>query len=89
VLQSIQITNYEVGIVFPLKNETQVERVSCFQRPPKKYGAGDLPWVRAPIPTEIPSVYHKYAPLALIYLTRRSFLQMQEESRALQESFRS
>ncbi|KAH6912166.1 hypothetical protein BKA70DRAFT_1145523 [Coprinopsis sp. MPI-PUGE-AT-0042] len=54
----LNITNYEVGVVFPLKNETQVNTVSCFQRPPKKYATGDLPW-------------------------------MQEESRVLQESFRS
>lgn len=43
----VQITNYEIGIVFPLKDEAEVNRVACFSRPPRKYAAGvDEPWVR-------------------------------------------
>lgn len=41
--------NYEIGIVFPLKDDAQTDRVACFERPPRKYAAGtDEPWVRNP-----------------------------------------
>ncbi|KAF8991300.1 phospholipase D nuclease [Cyathus striatus] len=43
----LNITNYEVGVVFPLKDEKDIDRVSCFERPPKKYTAGrDEPWIQ-------------------------------------------
>ncbi|KAI6046605.1 tyrosyl-DNA phosphodiesterase-domain-containing protein [Pisolithus marmoratus] len=39
--------NYELGILFPLYNEKEVERVSCFRRPPRKYVLGeDRPWIQ-------------------------------------------
>lgn len=39
--------NYELGILFPLYNEQEVERVSCFKRPPRKYVLGqDRPWIQ-------------------------------------------
>ena len=41
----MQITNYELGIVLPLYSKEEVENVSCFERPPKKYGDKDRPWV--------------------------------------------
>ncbi|KAI6041821.1 tyrosyl-DNA phosphodiesterase-domain-containing protein [Pisolithus marmoratus] len=38
--------NYELGILFPLYDEQEVERVSCFKRPPRKYDLGeDRPWI--------------------------------------------
>ncbi|KAG2005546.1 hypothetical protein CC2G_001942 [Coprinopsis cinerea AmutBmut pab1-1] len=44
---TLNITNYEVGVVFPLKDDAEVEKVACFQRPPKKYVAGkDEPWIQ-------------------------------------------
>ena len=42
----LQITNYELGIVFPLQSEVELERAACFERPPPKYTGKDLPWVR-------------------------------------------
>ena len=42
-----QITNYELGIAFPLRSEKEVEDVACYRRPPRKYVTGtDEPWVR-------------------------------------------
>lgn len=43
---SLQNVNYELGILFPLYSEEEIERVSCFKRPPRKYVLGeDRPWV--------------------------------------------
>ncbi|KAF5376628.1 hypothetical protein D9615_007854 [Tricholomella constricta] len=50
----LNISNYELGIMFPLKNEEHAELASCFQRPPRKYAAGkDEPWIQEE------SVYHQ------------------------------
>ncbi|KAH9911780.1 phospholipase D/nuclease [Epithele typhae] len=44
---TLNITNYELGILMPLQNEAEVDRLTCWERPPKKYVAGqDEPWVR-------------------------------------------
>ncbi|KAI6134262.1 tyrosyl-DNA phosphodiesterase I [Pisolithus croceorrhizus] len=41
----LENVNYELGILFPLYNEQEVEKVSCFRRPPRKYVLGDdRPW---------------------------------------------
>ena len=32
--------------MFPLKTEEDVSKVACWERPPKKYGKDDVPWVR-------------------------------------------
>jgi len=41
------ITNYEIGVVFPLKDEAQANKIACWERPPKKYVLGnDLPWMQ-------------------------------------------
>lgn len=41
-----QVTNYELGIVMPLKTAQEIDRVACWERPPKKYAIGkDEPWV--------------------------------------------
>lgn len=43
----LQVTNYELGVVFPLKDDDHVDRTACWERPPKKYVLGDdVPWVR-------------------------------------------
>lgn len=42
----LNITNYELGVVFPLKDQKEVDRVACWQRPPKKYLGGDEPWIQ-------------------------------------------
>ena len=41
-----QITNFELGVLIPLRNEAELERVACWERPPRKYVLGkDEPWV--------------------------------------------
>ena len=41
-----QVTNYELGIVLPLKSEEEIEGIACWERPAKKYVIGkDEPWV--------------------------------------------
>ncbi|KAF9491900.1 phospholipase D/nuclease [Pleurotus eryngii] len=43
----LNIKNYELGIVFPLKDEAEVEKVACWQRPPRTYVPGDdRPWMQ-------------------------------------------
>ncbi|KAI3619979.1 tyrosyl-dna phosphodiesterase domain protein [Moniliophthora roreri] len=43
----MNIRNYELGIVFPLKNQQDVECVAAWERPPESYRArGKEPWVR-------------------------------------------
>ncbi|KAF8626688.1 hypothetical protein AX15_004772 [Amanita polypyramis BW_CC] len=49
----INITNYEIGVVFPLKDEQQADRVACWKRPPAKYGSRDEPWIQEE------SIYHQ------------------------------
>ncbi|KAF6750434.1 tyrosyl-DNA phosphodiesterase-domain-containing protein [Ephemerocybe angulata] len=50
----LNISNYEVGIVFPVKDEAEANKIACFQRPPKKYVAQkDEPWMQEE------SVYHQ------------------------------
>ncbi|KAJ3481086.1 hypothetical protein NLI96_g7894 [Meripilus lineatus] len=42
---SLNITNYELGIVLPLKTEEDVDAIACWERPAKKYVLGkDQPW---------------------------------------------
>ncbi|EGN94780.1 hypothetical protein SERLA73DRAFT_171190 [Serpula lacrymans var. lacrymans S7.3] len=43
----LNVVNYELGIVFPLQDESELESVSCFKRPPRKYKVGeDKPWMQ-------------------------------------------
>ncbi|TCD60766.1 hypothetical protein EIP91_009535 [Steccherinum ochraceum] len=47
----MNITNFELGIAFPLKSERELEDVACYRRPPRKYVAGtDLPWIQSESP---------------------------------------
>ncbi|KAJ3808629.1 tyrosyl-DNA phosphodiesterase-domain-containing protein [Lentinula aff. lateritia] len=41
----MNIRNYELGIVLPLKDMAEVDKLACFERPPRKYGPDDSPWV--------------------------------------------
>ena len=42
----MQITNYELGILIPLRTEAEIERLTCWERPAQKYVLGrDEPWV--------------------------------------------
>jgi len=43
----LNIFNYELGIVFPLKNEQEANDVACWERPPKKYNLNtDRAWIQ-------------------------------------------
>lgn len=42
---SHKIANYELGIVFPMKDSAEADKVACWQRPPRKYTTKDEPWV--------------------------------------------
>lgn len=66
----IKITNYELGIIFPLKDEDEANRVACFERPPRKYSSNDEPWVS--------NTFHDCCP-------QRHSSQIQDESLYLQE----
>src|SRR6267154_1807701 len=40
------MTNYELGIAFSLKDEVEVDQVTCkYEQPPGRYGHRDRPWV--------------------------------------------
>ncbi|TEB20188.1 phospholipase D/nuclease [Coprinellus micaceus] len=50
----LNISNYEVGIVFPVKDEAEAQKIACFQRPPRRYAVGkDEPWIQEE------SIYHQ------------------------------
>lgn len=42
----LNVTNYELGVVIPLKSKQEADNVACFQRPPSKYQSSDLPWMQ-------------------------------------------
>ncbi|KAL6303385.1 phospholipase D/nuclease [Sparassis latifolia] len=45
---TLNITNYELGIVLPLRSEKDANKLACWERPPKKYVLGkDEPWIQA------------------------------------------
>ncbi|KAI5897696.1 phospholipase D/nuclease [Schizophyllum commune H4-8] len=41
----LNVTNYELGVVFPIKDEEQLKSVQLWERPPRRYGREDEPWV--------------------------------------------
>ncbi|KAK0459957.1 uncharacterized protein EV420DRAFT_1478505 [Desarmillaria tabescens] len=45
MIHGINIKNYEIGIVSPLKNREGLEKVTFWERPPKRYDEGG-PWIR-------------------------------------------
>ncbi|EDR09713.1 uncharacterized protein LACBIDRAFT_319104 [Laccaria bicolor S238N-H82] len=49
----LNIANYELGIVFPVKDAAEADKVACWQRPPRKYTTKDEPWMQEE------SVYHQ------------------------------
>ncbi|KAL0572057.1 hypothetical protein V5O48_009915, partial [Marasmius crinis-equi] len=43
----LNIRNYELGIVFPLKTQADVEKVACWERPAEGYaGTEREPWIQ-------------------------------------------
>jgi len=43
---TLNITNYELGILVPLTSPEMADEISCFERPPRKYSASDVPWMQ-------------------------------------------
>jgi tyrosyl-DNA phosphodiesterase-1 len=42
----LNITNYELGVVFPIKEAKMMDELAAWKRPARKYVLGqDLPWV--------------------------------------------
>jgi len=50
---TLNISNYEIGVVFLLKDSDEANRVACFQRPPRRYSPKDEPWIQEE------SIYHQ------------------------------
>ncbi|PCH43297.1 phospholipase D/nuclease [Wolfiporia cocos MD-104 SS10] len=48
---TLNIMNYELGVLFPLRSEEEVAQMTCWERPPKKYVLGtDEPWIQSESP---------------------------------------
>ncbi|KAF7344187.1 hypothetical protein MVEN_01709100 [Mycena venus] len=45
-----QVTNYELGVVLRLETPEDVEAAVAWERPARKYGRGDLPWIQEDSP---------------------------------------
>ena len=41
----LNVTNYELGVVLPLRTKEEADRFACYERPLKKYASGASPWV--------------------------------------------
>ncbi|KIJ43722.1 hypothetical protein M422DRAFT_30766 [Sphaerobolus stellatus SS14] len=46
VTPTLNITNYELGVVIPITKKEEVEEWPCWVRPPRKYGKDDEPWIQ-------------------------------------------
>ncbi|KAL1732021.1 hypothetical protein EV714DRAFT_248198 [Schizophyllum commune] len=46
----LNVTNYELGVVFPIKDEEQLRSVQLWERPPRRYGKEDEPWIQEECP---------------------------------------
>ncbi|KAM5541013.1 hypothetical protein V8D89_005324 [Ganoderma adspersum] len=48
---TLNITNYELGILLPLHSQEEIDSVACWERPPQKYVVGrDEPWIQSESP---------------------------------------
>ncbi|KAI0743057.1 tyrosyl-DNA phosphodiesterase-domain-containing protein [Daedaleopsis nitida] len=44
---TLNITNYELGLLIPLHSQEEIDRVACWERPAQKYVLGrDIPWMQ-------------------------------------------
>ncbi|KAF8905618.1 tyrosyl-DNA phosphodiesterase-domain-containing protein [Mucidula mucida] len=50
---AITISNYEIGIVFPIRSKAELDKVTFWERPAKRYGADDEPWIMQESPAYI------------------------------------
>jgi len=42
----LNISNFEMGIVLPIKDKKDLERLVPWEQPPKRYGPRDVPWIQ-------------------------------------------
>ncbi|KAK7445706.1 hypothetical protein VKT23_014702 [Stygiomarasmius scandens] len=42
----LNIRNYELGIVFPVRSRAEIDRLSLFERPLERYKQGDIAWIQ-------------------------------------------
>ncbi|KAJ7147676.1 hypothetical protein C8R43DRAFT_1010422 [Mycena crocata] len=42
----LNVNNFELGVVVPLKTAEDLNQASAWERPPKKYSTRDLPWLK-------------------------------------------
>ncbi|KAK7031725.1 tyrosyl-DNA phosphodiesterase-domain-containing protein [Favolaschia claudopus] len=42
----LTVNNFELGVVVPLTTVQDVDMASAWERPPQKYGKGDVPWMK-------------------------------------------
>ncbi|KAJ7780085.1 tyrosyl-DNA phosphodiesterase-domain-containing protein [Mycena maculata] len=42
----LNVNNFELGVVVPLETAGDVNKASAWERPPRKYTAADLPWLK-------------------------------------------
>ncbi|KAJ7065456.1 tyrosyl-DNA phosphodiesterase-domain-containing protein [Mycena amicta] len=40
----LNVNNYELGVVLPLQTPPELDKMSAWERPPRKYGSDDVPW---------------------------------------------
>ncbi|KAI1791374.1 phospholipase D/nuclease [Ganoderma leucocontextum] len=54
---TLNITNYELGILIPLHSQEEIDSVACWERPPQKYVIGrDEPWIQSESPAFVADV---------------------------------
>ncbi|KAJ6621511.1 tyrosyl-DNA phosphodiesterase I [Mycena sp. CBHHK59/15] len=41
----MNVNNYELGVIVPLNTAEDVDTASAWERPARKYGSGDIPWI--------------------------------------------
>ncbi|KAF8202034.1 hypothetical protein K438DRAFT_2015408 [Mycena galopus ATCC 62051] len=46
----LTVANYELGVVMRLDTEEEVEGAVAWERPARRYGKGDVPWIQAESP---------------------------------------
>ncbi|KZO92068.1 phospholipase D/nuclease [Calocera viscosa TUFC12733] len=42
----LNIANFEMGIVVPIKDKKELEKLVPWEQPPKRYGPNDVPWMQ-------------------------------------------
>ncbi|EJT99107.1 phospholipase D/nuclease [Dacryopinax primogenitus] len=46
LVPKLNISNFEMGIVLPIEDQKELERIVPWERPPRRYGPKDVPWMQ-------------------------------------------